>query len=220
MGLQLSLSDAKELGENVWRTEIAPQQVRSLDSTAKDVGEVSVLAVLEPVRRLGADAIQFDPTAVRVLAVGSTPSTLILQSCADVANNPDKGSEQDVVKSPPTAAHIGDEEFMRELRNQPEDVRELGRAFIIEVRQHFPGRLKPSDSGRFIETPDNFWTVKLQPRDRSLSITVRGRLDQLPSPEGIDMKRDRPAYSRFKIERKDQIPGAIDILRRAPRRGA
>lgn len=218
MGLMTSVSPATKVAENVWQADLEPHVVRSMGAVRSDEGALSVVAVLERVRCVESNGIQFNPGAVRVLAVGSTPTTLFIQSVAESSSEAERLDTRGSATGESQHGRGDEADFLRALRDAPQSVGDLGQVFIAEVRRHFQGRLERSESGRFIETPDNFWTVKIQPRDRSLAITVRGRPGQLPSPSGLELKPDRPTYSRFKIEREDQIPAAIEVLRAAPRR--
>lgn len=119
-----------------------------------------------------------------------------------------------VAQSPSVAARpiaLGDQAFLDDL---PTDLQQLGTRLLAEVRTRWSGSLRTSQTGRYIETPDNFWTVKIQPRDVSLAITVRGEPGVFGSSP-LEIKPDRSAYSRFKISRLDEIPAAIEVIRRA-----
>ena len=95
--------------------------------------------------------------------------------------------------------------------------RSLGEALLGGVRRDFPGGTLHyySGSNRFIEFPDNFWTIKVQPRDRSLSVTVRERPEFWGEIPGLDLKRDRGSYSRFKVSHAGQLESALSVIRRA-----
>src|SRR5450759_3378223 len=74
----------------------------------------------------------------------------------------------------------------------------------------------PSDAigGRFIESPGNLWTVKIQPRDGSLRLTIRGVPERLRPAARLGLKDDRPGYSTFKVRTGRDIPLAIAVLGR------
>jgi hypothetical protein len=50
---------------------------------------------------------------------------------------------------------------------------------IRGVRQRWPGDLKRGKRNNFSNTPDNFWYVIIQPRVMALSVTIRGKPEQL-----------------------------------------
>ena len=109
----------------------------------------------------------------------------------------------------------GDLEYLRRL---PDSLEAIGRELLEQVRERWPGDLRPTDQGRYVNSPDNFWTVKIQPRDVSLRVTVRGEPDCLRASAELGLKADRPGYSTFKIKEGRDIPLAISVLGRAPRR--
>lgn len=128
----------------------------------------------------------------------------------------------------------GDQMFIQKL---PEGLRMLGEAILGAVRKKHDGDLKYYTSGdRYVETPDNFWTVKIQPRAKSLVITVRGlpgsfhgdadfevspkagassalvRRLATPSDGKIELKRDRGSSSRFTLKDQAQLETAGRII--------
>ena len=109
----------------------------------------------------------------------------------------------------------GDKLFLSEL---PPEMRELGEKLLSTVRSKFPGELcyEPRFA-KFDETPEIFWTIKIQPYDKSLRITVRGTPDSFTEIQGVDLKVDKFGYSAFVITRKGQIPGALEAIRQGHR---
>jgi len=71
-------------------------------------------------------------------------------------------------------------------------------------------------SGRWIASP-NFVTVKVQDaRAHNLSITVYGSIDDFNNLQSnVHIQPDRSGYSRFNIDMQDQLPSAIQVIRRA-----
>lgn len=131
---------------------------------------------------------------------------------------PSKTEKKDPEKKEPTyklsrTLSTGDKLFLSEL---PLDMRSLGEALLSEIRQHFPGELNYEPrTAKFDETPEIFWTVKIQPSDKSLRITVRGTPDDFKKSPGIDLNLDKYGYSAFVIQHLGQIPNALDIIKQA-----
>lgn len=71
---------------------------------------------------------------------------------------------------------------------------------------------------KFVEAPDNFWTVKIQPRDASLLLTVRGKPERYHQFASLDVKPDQNGYSRFKLSSTRQLPLVLQLLAQVPRR--
>jgi hypothetical protein len=113
----------------------------------------------------------------------------------------------------------GDEDFYNDLERLPPPLREVGMLLLAGVRQAHPdGRLiYHAGSGRYVEWPDNFWTIKPQPRAESFAITVRGTFDSSRFTS-IQVKPDRGSYSRFVVNKKGQVEEALRIILAARRR--
>ena len=72
-------------------------------------------------------------------------------------------------------------------------------------------------SDRWVAYPNNFVAIKVQDaRARNLVITVRGNLNKFDEfRHDLDIKPDRPSYSRFRVDREDQLAVAIRAIKRA-----
>jgi len=93
----------------------------------------------------------------------------------------------------------------------------LAKELADYVRQLAPsGYLEfAPDSKRWVERPHNFVTIKVQPRARSVAITIAGRPDQHVRYPDIDLKQDRGSYARFTVERTEQLSSAKRLIRAA-----
>jgi len=117
----------------------------------------------------------------------------------------------------------GDEQFVESLRLMNDaSLTSVGERILAGVREHYPrGRLVyyPA-SRRYIQSPDNFWTIKVQTRDKSLAITVRGKETHFRS-HIIRVLRDRGSYSRFKVSSTatdEVVAEAVRLILSARRR--
>ena len=87
------------------------------------------------------------------------------------------------------------------------------------MRSQFSGELKFFEkSEEFVETPDNFWTVRIRPRDCSFRITVRGKPESFEKPRSVSLKPDMTGYSSFKLSTPGQIDDFIRILAQVPKK--
>ena len=186
--------------------------------------------------------LTFDPSTTKVLNIGSSDQVIIICLTAPpkkAAPQPQKAPLKPPVAPPPKPAKppepvkkaaappkpkppklaeyelsqplaTGDKLFLSEL---PPEMRELGEKLLSTVRSKFPGELSYEPRfAKFDETPEIFWTVKIQPYDKSLRITVRGTPDSFPEIQGVDLKVDKFGYSAFVITSKGQIPSALDAI--------
>jgi hypothetical protein len=178
------------------------------------VGEVTVLLLTaEPKFNSESKVLSFAPEIVRVLNVGATETAVVIvgsNNGVQVAPSPSPSSPV------PAPIRNGDSLFVQTL---PPDLRELGLALLQSIRKQFPGSLVfHPRSGKFVESPDNFWTVRIQPRDRSLRITVRGTPQGFSKTQLLELKPDMGTYSSFKVSAARQVSEALQVIREASSR--
>jgi len=154
--------------------------------------------------------LSFSPTNARVLNLGTSDSAIILESC-QAPGSPN----QTTAIVPQVPQYIaGDAEFLSAL---PSSLRDLGTQLLTKVRASYPGALKfYPKSGKYVETPDNFWVVRIQSRDESLRITIRGRPEDFGSSGSIQLKPDMTGYSAFKLSTPTQIGDFMKLMAQIP----
>ena len=231
MSLKLTIEGAKLIEKGVWRARLKPEETSAFGKCSSRSGPYSVLLLNAKVGfNERAQSITFDPNATRLLNIGSTDQIIILRGGPSQAPISTR-SEQPHPSKPPAnekqpnttvqkkipehelgnVLATGDKLFLSEL---PPELRETGEALLSSVRSEFKGELRYEPrSAKFDETPEIFWTVKIQPPDKSLRLTVRGVPDTFPTLEGIDLKVDKFGYSAFVITNKGQVAGAVSAIR-------
>ncbi len=206
--LKVSISNVEEISSDIFRAKLNPSQVRFLGETSNSVGSTSILNIGNNPFDYDSSGkvITFDPQIVNVLNVGNTDDVLILVTIH-------KTNEIKTEMPAPKLNNPGDMKFSNSLQN---DIKELGKSFLSEVRKHFNGDLKFYEtSGKFVESPNNFWTVKIQPRDKSLRITVRGIPSYFKGIKKLILKDDMAGYSSFKLNSLTQIEESIKLISQA-----
>ena len=70
-------------------------------------------------------------------------------------------------------------------------------------------------TGKWVAYPDNFVTIRTQEaRKKDIAITMYGKpLDFEGLQSSLQIKGDRPSYSRFNISSLDQIPEALSLIK-------
>lgn len=119
-------------------------------------------------------------------------------------------------KKPTPITHASDHRFVEALQAGSSHLRDLALALLGRIRARFSGLLhyhKPS--GRWVETPDNFWIVRLQEEDGTLRIIIRADARKLAVPSDITLTPDRPSYVAFKIRRMSQVSSAFSLIEQA-----
>lgn len=231
MSLKLTIEGARLIDKGVWKARLKPEETSAFGKCSSRSGPYSILLLDAKVGfNERSQSITCDPNATRLLNIGSTDQIIILHGgpspvqISGVAEQPLPGKplinekQQNIAVQKKISDHelgntlsTGDKLFLSEL---PPELREMGEALLSSVRSEFKGELRYEPrSAKFDETPEIFWTVKIQPQDKSLRLTVRGVPDNFPSIEGIDLKVDKFGYSVFVITHKGQVSGAVSALR-------
>ncbi|HEV2161740.1 MAG TPA: hypothetical protein VGR52_05850 [Stellaceae bacterium] len=210
MALDVSVGGVRQLGPGIWQTELSPRDVRSLGTGLSSSGAISVV-LLDKLQRDDKETLRFSPHAANVLNVGNTPRTIFI-----AANETSGGSERaKPVQAKPIVNSSelgrGDKEYLSALHELPEQVRIAGEVLLQRVRGHIPGDLRRISHRRYQETPDNFWFVRIQPRDKSISVTVRGLPNRF-NVSKLKIVADRRPYSRFKINHISEVDEAIHVI--------
>lgn len=210
MAMMISVPEARRIDDGIWKVKLSPAEARILGTSASTYGPVSVVLLSEsPSYNNTNKSLSFNPGAVHLLNLGTSDQTIIVHS--DGAPRAGLGNK---IKS--NNLSFGDTRFISEL---PAELRELGDSLLHEIRKHFPGELRfYPRSRKYVETPDNFWTVRTQTRDRSFRITIRGKPDVFRKPKSIILKPDMTGYSSLKLSSSSQISELLEILKQVARK--
>ena len=198
--------------KDVWTALAGPEDLALLGPARTKVGPTSVVLLTQQPTSTGSGTIEFKPSTATVLNLGTSDHTVVVLS-ADGQDSPDNvGRARTILRT----SRPGDEHFLRDL---PPALVDLGKLLLGEVRKRWPGELQyHPTSKRFVDSPDNFWTVKIQPRDGSLRLTVRGEPARLRGNGQLDIRPDQRGYSTFKLSRTDEVPEVVALLSRVRRR--
>ena len=241
MGLKVTITidGAKRIEQGLWKATLKPEEAATLGDCKSRSGPFSVL-MLESAcdYDLQTQSLTFDPNASRLLNIGSTDQVILISGepvrgvkkapSAPAPSQPAKAREPRV-KTPPVSApaknqnapeielsnalSTGDKLFLSEL---PTEMRSLGELLLSGVRKEFPGELSYEPrAAKFDETPEIFWTVKIQPQEKNLRITVRGTPESFTATSDIDVKLDKFGYSFFILSDSEQVQDALAVIRQA-----
>ncbi|MCI0428592.1 MAG: hypothetical protein L0Z46_11305 [Nitrospiraceae bacterium] len=215
MALRVTIEAVEPLSDGVWMAKLPPSDAGIFGPCSSRSGDWTVVVLDEtpeydPARRI----LSVEPRQARLLNVGASDQLMMLGPTPTATTGQRSASSTNTVPGPSGHPYtIGDQRFLEALTRE---LAPLGRQLLAEVRRNFRGELKfYPNSGRFVETPDNFWTVKVQPRDQSLLVTVRGLPESFGTPRTVQLGKERSRYSRFKVARPDQLPDAVSVIRKA-----
>jgi hypothetical protein len=198
-----------------WLALAPPHQIAKLSPALASRGTTSVVLVSSPNFDEDLHQLRVDADQLTVLNLGTTPRTFVIDTIvgAEALNRIDTPLSDATEQLGP-----GDKEFLslveRELQGEAQ---EAAVDLIREVRQRWPGDLKRGERNNFSNTPDNFWYVIVRPRVQALSITVRGAPSRFQS-ETLELRVDRPGYTRFTIKSPDEISEAMRLIERSKKK--
>ena len=211
MALIVQIHDARQLDEGIWKARLSPSEIRFLDPKAENAGPFSVLLLTEnPAFDREGRSLSFNPSGVKLLNAGTSDTAILI--CAVTSSS----RPTVALMSTPGSTGSGDQKFLQSL---PANLKGLGAELLRKVRSLFPGDLAYyPKSGKYVQAPDNFWTIRPQPRDGSFRITVRGRPETFADRCSLDIKPDMGSYSSFKVERPSQIDDLLSVLKQVRRK--
>ena len=211
MALMVHIHDARQLDEGIWKARLSPSEIRFLDPKAENAGPFSVLLLTEnPTFDREGRSLSFSPSGVKLLNAGTSDTAILIGAAASTARR------RAFPESTPGSNISGDQKFLESL---PASLKALGEKLLKEVRSLFPGDLAYyAKSGKFVQAPDNFWTIRPQPRDESFRITVRGRPESFADKGSLDIKPDMNSYSSFKVKECSQIDDLLRVLKQVRRK--
>jgi hypothetical protein len=207
VALSVSIQGAKCLDPGLWKARLAQSELQFLGSADSRVGPLSVLLIFKcDSFDQATGTLSFNPSSARLLNLGTSEEAIIVESTA----NGSSGWAKTAIR-PARQATIGDSRFLTDL---PQKMLNFGTLLLQAVRTQYPGALKFYErSGKYVETPDNFWTVRIQTRDESFRITVRGKPESFSGLCSLTLKADMAGYSSFKVSSPEQIEEFMSVLR-------
>lgn len=210
--MRLILDDAERLSPWVWSATLPPEDAEVLGSAATRAGVITIVLLphLAPPSEDIAE-LSFEPSHAKVLNAGSSARAVFV-----FGRESDTRDEEEIEPHTygPRVQH-DDGQFLVDLHNLPNELAEVGRQILAGMRSSSGGYFQRTRSGRFVNRPNNFWTVKIQPRNRSLRFTVRGDSKRFSHIRGVTVREDRNGYSSFKLSTADQLDAVLQVLRTA-----
>jgi hypothetical protein len=228
MSLMWMIGDARQIGPAIWTAHVAPAEVRRLGGANAASAARSVVALNGAEFDGSSQRLYVDPSSASVLTLGTSDEVVFIDVGANgIARDAerdgphDKGLVDELAKAARyqrSRPRFGDQEFIRECeRLLGEKFGAMARSLLGQLRRHHPGHLCEGLARKWVNDPENFVAITIQPRDRSLAIHVKGNPGDFDAPS-LDIKADRPSYSRFKLGHPDQLNDAIQVVLLSARR--
>jgi hypothetical protein len=215
--MKMMFENVTENGSGVWLAPVPSHQISFVGVPKVTMGLRSILLVENPEFNDVKATVCVDMGSVTILNQGTSSEALIIDARTNQINRNiavfSKEKEIFDLDYGP-----GDQEFLADARlHLVGDIKSAAEKLLHSVRSHFPGDLKEGLRHKFVNTPDNFWTVTIQTRNQELFITVRGKPSKF-LPSQLNPKDDRPGYTSFKVRRLSDVQEAFNIIQASTRR--
>jgi len=222
--MDVSFGRVRASDAGVWTGALSQGDAKRLPGAPLKIAGPHVLLLQRPAWDGQVLKAPFD--GVSVLALGSTEAAIFL-SAADaraatgddhVTASPEAAAETPAPSpAPRRPGDTGDDEaFIAELNEIGSDMARTGRALMTRIRALHDGALARAASPRlFVETPDNFWSVEIQPRRQAIKLVVRTTEEKLLRA-GLPYDGERPpSYWAMKIYGDGHVETALQFLAQA-----
>jgi hypothetical protein len=206
--MEVTIRVSSKLAPDVWDTQVDPDELSVFGRPLGESGLTSVIQVIGGVTPIESDAaLRFDHRHAHVLNRGTSGRAIV------IVNTPDRSQESSM-----NTSNMGDQRLLAAVSTDPHLYGMVGE-LMTKVRAGRPGNLRYYEkTGKYIETPDNYWGIRPQRTNGSLRIFVRGNPEHFGPIGGLEIKPDMNGYSAFKISSAAQIDDAITAIMRARRR--
>lgn len=208
--MKIVIDNVKFISDDIFQVKLTRDELGIFNKPAYDQGSYSILFVEQkPEYDTLRNSIYVDPLKSMLLNAGSTNYVLII-------NSEDK-ERAEMIKSITTGKPLdrligvgGDRLFLQKL---PKEIKILGKNLLAGVREYYDGELKYyPKSNKFVETPKNFWSVKIQPRAKSLRITIKGETNDFIEYADFTFKNDIRTFSSFILSDINKVKEAANII--------
>ena len=200
-GMETILLDTVAVRDGCWLTRINSTYLERLAPELIPEVATSVVVV---------DEAEYDEKG-QALVVRGAPLTPVLIGTSDTALVLTREKGRSVAAKKIISGQNGDEVFLHEVSGLPAWAQDAARQIIRAVRDIDQGHLERGERNKFVNRPDNFWTITPQPRAKGLAITVYGRSHRFNGGL-VRVLDDRPGHSRFVIRDSSEVPDAIRLI--------
>jgi hypothetical protein len=100
--------------------------------------------------------------------------------------------------------------FIEQLKRLDETTLRTGKKLLSRIRKITRGRFSYNlVSGRFVESPDPYWSIQIEESSNRFCIVVFGRPHEHSPTQNLKMNKFMKSYSIFYIDNINQIDEAI-----------
>lgn len=224
--MHISFGPARVLDDGVWAGTLSQAEARRLPGAPLRSGGPHVVMLAAPAWNGAELRAPFDGVNVVALGAGETAIFLGVTATAPLARalGAERPPARSAATAPQPAPEAGqrtsehadandDAAFVAECAQLGSEMERVAGALIARIRASYAGRLKRQTNPRlFVETPDNFWSVEIQPRAGAIKLVVRTDEYALVRA-GLPVHSERPpSYWAMKIYGDGDIETALRFV--------
>jgi hypothetical protein len=220
--MDLLFSPARAIDAGVWAGTLPAAEAARLPGAPLKITGPHVVLMERPAWNGAALSAPF--AGVSVLALGKGDAAIFLSAEAGHAATAREtpGATATAVQLAPAEAPAlprrnrdrgADEVFVHACEELGHDLVRVARALLERIRATQDGALGLTDHPRkFVETPDNFWGVEVQPRRRAIKLIVRTSEERLLAA-GLPYEAERPpSYWAMRVHGDGDVETALRFL--------
>lgn len=197
--MELMLLDAMPVTDGCWLTRLPQAYSANLSREIAHETSVGVVLVDDAKYDSESQALVVTREGMSPIVVGISDTVLILKRTDSAASK-----ERPLVST-------GDQAFLKEATRLPAWGSQAAVEILRAIRQVDRGQLVRGERGKFVNRPNNFWTITAQPQAKGFAITLYGRPAMFQS-KTIKISDDRPGHSRFVIRTPEEISEAVRLI--------
>ena len=105
----------------------------------------------------------------------------------------------------------GEIKYIQELNTVPGVLEVMGKKLLEHSKSLSPnGKLEYFEKSKmYLQMPERSWSIKIQHKDHSLAINLRGLPSCFKDLKNLKMTKARRSFSRFKLTNQDQLEDAL-----------
>lgn len=218
--MDVSFRQVRAIDAGVWAGRLAAAEAAKLPGAPLKIAGPHVVLVERPAWNGSALTAPF--AGVSVLALGHRDEAIYLSAEAGCGAPARRAASAAVAEDAPTSNPRdtgADETFIYQCDEIGSDMVRIARALMARIRATYDGALSQTDNPRkFVETPDNFWGVEIQPRKAAIKLIVRASEERMKA-SGLPYQSERPpAYWAMRVCGDRDVESALRFLALAQER--
>jgi hypothetical protein len=159
-----------------------------------------------------ANLLLVENTGVSVVQNGGLGEAILLVGCINTTADLSRVNEgvADMPNPDESLRNCGDEEFLAEARRLHPELSNIAENIVSGLRKNgVSGYLKRFRQGRWVNSPINSFTIKVQPKAQNIHFTLYGNPYSFDDREFL--KQDQNSYSRGWVRGKEDVDRFLNV---------